>query len=123
MWGGTAYEEMPSDGLCITKDQRVVLVGKTYSRDFYTIGKGQDISSGGEDTDVFCVVINAETFECEFSLRIGGEGSDEPGAVAAGDGEFWIAGSTNSADFPLMGKDVKKDGDAFILRFVNTLNQ
>jgi hypothetical protein len=117
--GGTGYEEMPSDGLCITKDQRVVLVGKTDSRDFYTIGNGQDFSSGGEDTDVFCVVINAETFECELSTRIGGEGSDEPGAVAAGDGEFWIAGSTKSVDFPILGKDVKKDGDAFILRFSN----
>jgi len=117
--GGTGYEEMPSDGLCITKDQRVVLVGKTDSRDFYTVGKGQDLSSGGEDTDVFCVVINAETFECELSVRIGGKGSDEPGAVAAGDGEFWIAGSTKSVDFPVQGRDVKKDGDAFILRFLN----
>ena len=117
--GGTGYEEMPSDGLCITKDQRVVLVGKTDSRDFYTIGNGQDFSSGGEDTDVFCVVINAESFECELSIRIGGKGSDEPGAVAAGDGEFWIAGSTKSVDFPILGKDVKMDGDAFILRFLN----
>ena len=121
--GGAGYEEMPSDGLCITKDQRVVLVGKTDSRDFYTIGKGQDFSTGGEGADVFCVVINAETFECELSTRIGGKGSDEPGAVAAGDGEFWIAGSTKSADFPLLGKGIKKNGDAFILRFVNTLHQ
>jgi len=117
--GGTGFEEMPSDGLCITKDQRVVLVGKTDSRDFYTIGKGQDFSSGGEDTDVFCVVVNAATFECELSIRIGGEGSDEPGAVAAGDGEFWIAGSTKSVNFPILGKDIKKDGDAFILRFLD----
>jgi hypothetical protein len=118
--GGSGYEEVPSDGLCITEDQRVVLVGKTDSTDFFTKGVAQNISEERQDTDVFCVVINAKTFECELSTRLGGSGNDEPGAVAAGEKEFWIAGSTDSVDFPLSPNAVKQDGSAFIVKY--TLN-
>jgi hypothetical protein len=115
-FGGSNLEEPISEGLCITGNQQVVVVGKTYSKDFPLINNTQVISQTGEDSDVFCTVFNANTFACEWSTRFGGRKNDEPGAVVAGENDFWIAGATKSEDFPVSSDARLKQGKAFLVR-------
>ncbi len=93
--GDSAYD------LAIAVNGDVIVVGRTPSGDFpTTAGAYQENHHGGED--IFVAALSSDGSTLRFATLIGGSGVERPGGelVIGENGEIWIAGETNSADFP-----------------------
>src|SRR5262249_35039250 len=81
-----------------------VLAGTTTSPDFPTRGEGGagplQASYGGGPSDAFLVMLSDEG-SIRNATYLGGAGKDELYGLALSPGAVWLAGSTDSADFPL----------------------
>ncbi|MGC8762465.1 MAG: PKD domain-containing protein [Acidobacteriota bacterium] len=92
----------------------LAVAGLTYSPDF----PGGGTFHGFEDA--FLAVFQGPSRTLNFVALLGGSGGDEAAALATDDGGNWIlAGTTGSADFPVLGGLPLAGGqnDAFVARF------
>jgi uncharacterized protein (TIGR03437 family) len=106
---GLAIAVDPAGNACVT--------GYTFSSDFPTVNALQ-ASSGGL-IDAFVTRISADGASLIYSTYLGGKGSDYATDVATdADGNAYVSGFTNSADFPLVNPLISKTGGALWDGFV-----
>jgi len=95
------------------------LTGNTLSTDFPTLSPFQDASGGA--SDAFITGISAAGDEWLLSTYWGGSGAEYGYAIGVdGFGDLYLAGETQSGDFPLENsiQGYKGKGDAFAAKFV-----
>jgi hypothetical protein len=126
--GGSNYEE--GDGIAIDELGSAYVVGNTSSSDFpVTSGAFQAVCNRGTNCgsygDGFVTNLNTSGAVLLYSTYLGGSSSDGALGVAVGaSGYVYIAGSTNSLDFPTTAGAFQPvcrgdcaSGDAFITKF------
>ena len=116
--GGTGLD----GGQAVTADGAgdVCVTGYTESPDFPATG-GFDTTHNG-DRDVFVNKLNGDG-SLRWSTYLGGSGSDEPfGIAAAGAHHVYVAGMTQSVDFPMWGgfdTEYHGNADGFVTKIGN----
>jgi hypothetical protein len=95
--------------LALDPQGNYVVVGETFSPDFGASPSSLNTFSavqpgyGGGNSDGFVMVINAGDFFIMSSSFLGGSGNDSPDAVTFdSNGNYYIAGTTDSFDFPVL---------------------
>ena len=95
--GGTGREW--AYGIAVDRSGNAYVTGNTSSTDFPAVSPIQLKNGGGND--VFVTKINAAGSAWVYSTYLGGTGSDDANAIAVdGSGNAYVAGKTNSTDFP-----------------------
>ena len=98
--GGNAAEEARAIAVGVNRD--VYVTGFTSSPDFPVVEPLQKTNAGASDG--FVTRINSQGTGLIFSTYLGGSGSDNFNAMTIGpEGHLYIAGATNSTDFPQVG--------------------
>ena len=104
-------------GIALDAAGNAYVTGVTGSLDFPVL-KGLQTRSGNTDllgSDAFVTKLDANGTHFVYSTYLGGSGIDVGMAIAvAGDGSAWIAGETDSPDFP--GANPSAEDDAFVAR-------
>jgi hypothetical protein len=118
--GGFSYETV--FGLAVDTSQNVYITGYTYSSDFPNKGAVQPNISG--TPDAFVTKMYANGASLAWSTFLGGSQSDLGYAVSVDSASraVYVAGQTNSPDFPFaLGFDNSLGGqyDAFVVRLDN----
>ncbi len=113
--------------IAVAPSGSVFIVGGTSSEDFPIRGGFQQKWGGGPN-EAYVAKLSAAGNALVYSTFLGGASSEEAAAVAVnGKGEAYVAGFTNSTDFPLKNAiqtTLKEDGDVFVSRLTaggNTL--
>jgi uncharacterized repeat protein (TIGR01451 family) len=91
-------------GYAIAVDGRddVYVAGKTSAMDFPTVSAYQGVYGGGT-SDAFVVKIHPLGSNLMYATYLGGSGSDVANGIAVdSDENIYVAGSTQSADFPIV---------------------
>lgn len=104
--GGSASE----DGRAIAVDSygNVYVTGNTRSADFPVTAGAFRTTYGGGISDAFVAKISPDGRRLLYSTYLGGDWDDYPRAIAVdGAGNAYVAGSTNSIDFPVTAGVVK----------------
>ena len=99
------------------KGQNAYVVGSTNSSDF-PVKNAYDSTYGGRQ-DAFVLKLHAAGDALEYATFLGGRGADAGRAIAVdAQGSAYVAGDTNSSDFPLLGEiDGKQAGqEAFVTK-------
>jgi hypothetical protein len=114
--------------LAIAGNGDVFVAGSTFSTKFPHTTGGAQASFGGGLADAFVARLNAALTQNLQSTYLGGGFSDFAWALAiAGSGEVYVAGNTDSTNFPNTagGAQASKGGgwDAFVARLNATLTQ
>jgi hypothetical protein len=118
--GGTAED----DGYAIAVDGsgNAYVTGETKSTNFPTANALHGSTAGG--FDVFVTEISADGSTLVYSTYIGGSSDDSGNAIAVdGSGDAFVAGGTNSSNFPTQGAFQGSFGgvtDAFVLELNST---
>jgi hypothetical protein len=95
---GGSGNDFPSD-IDLTSTG-IVICGRTFSTDFPVQSPLQGSSAGGEDGFLSKFSLNGTSLL--YSTYLGGTGSERIRQVLVdGNDDFWVAGITNSSDFPL----------------------
>jgi hypothetical protein len=128
--GGSYTDD--AHALAIAGNGDVYVAGVTGSLHFpHTAGGAQAISGSVSDFDAFVARLNSALTQNPQSTYLGGSGGDDAYALAiAPSGEVYVAGGTNSTDFPNTagGAQASKGGiyyyyDAFVARLSAALTQ
>jgi hypothetical protein len=99
-WVGGGFEE--GHGIAIDAEGNAYVVGATGSLDFPGVAAIQGTYGGGS-RDAYVAKLNPSGTELLFSTLLGGAGDDHAYAVAVdAAGDIFVAGSTGSADFPVV---------------------
>jgi uncharacterized protein (TIGR03437 family) len=124
-FGGTGDES--AMGVAVDSTGNVYVTGATTSDDFPTVRSFQPESGGGTEVlrmDAFLVKLDATGSQFLYSTYLGGSGDDSGRAVSVGaGGNPYVAGSTDSADFPLMNAlqpALRGGRDAFVAKLSAT---
>lgn len=89
-------------GLALDSEGYAYVAGRTYSRDFPVVRNNAQRGALRGSADAFVSKLNHEGADLVFSTYLGGAADDGASALAVDNtGNVWIAGSTNSADFPI----------------------
>jgi hypothetical protein len=99
---GGAGDDFPRGGLMVGPQEDVYVVGTSSSADFpCTAGVVQPLRKGPRDSAV--VRLKADGSGLVFSTLLGGTGEDDAamGVRLDGDGNVYVAGHTQSDDFPV----------------------
>ncbi len=124
--GGSGVDWLQS--VVLLEDERIVVVGRTWSTDI-GLGEGGYQESIHGIGDVFIAIISADGSSIESSTFFGGGTSvTEPNCVIVGlDGSILVAGTTLEADLPLTpgAFDTQFSGfsEGYIARFSPALDQ
>ena len=115
--GGTRDEQ--GFGVAVGNGGHAHIVGRTDSSDFPTTTSTFDDERYG--TDGFVTKLSHSGDRPSYSTLLGGRGRDEAHGVAVGDdGHAWIAGWTDSDDFPItlqaLGPSRRGKRDGFLFR-------
>ncbi|MGI8985059.1 MAG: SBBP repeat-containing protein [Acidimicrobiales bacterium] len=94
--GGTAADS--GNGIAVDGAGSAYVTGSTDSTDFPTTSAVQPASGGG--TDAFVAKVAADGSVLDFATYLGGTADDSAFGVALGSGTVYVAGSTESTDFP-----------------------
>src|SRR5207249_1165657 len=90
-----------ANGIALDGSGNAYVTGYTFSTNFPTTSPLQGSNAGGND--VFVTKINAAGSARVYSTYLGGSGHDYGYGIAVdGLGNAYVAGSTNSTDFPTM---------------------
>ena len=121
--GGTDYEY----GYRLTIDSKgnIVVTGQTWSSDFPTTAGAYNTSFQGV-TDAFVSKLSEDLTTLLASTYLGGSASDDGYSIAIDpDGNIFIAGGTDSSDFPITTDtnniSMRGVADAFISKFSEDL--
>ncbi len=97
--GGSGFEAVT--GITLNDLGQVYATGATHSRDFPVLNPIQPASAGNYDAFITHFSVNGNALE--YSSYLGGSGNDTAYAVDIGQlGDIYLAGYTESADFPIM---------------------
>lgn len=97
--GGTGDEDLIMGSIAVDEFGNAYVTGDTTSRDFPQAG-GLSGSERGPD-DAYVAVLNVPGSTLFFSTYLGGSNSDAGHSIAVeASGHAYVAGSTNSPDFP-----------------------
>jgi hypothetical protein len=98
----------------------VYVTGKTFSTDFPTTNASKD--GGGGDAFVARLSFDGTSLSLGYSTYLGGSGDDAGNGIAVdGGGHAYVAGATNSKNFPTTFKAGRTgDYDAFVAKFDGT---
>jgi muconolactone delta-isomerase len=106
----------------------VYVAGWTNSKDFPRTSGGAQGRYGGDPRDAFVARLNSNLTSILQSTYLGGSGDDRANALAIHPttGEVYVAGRTNSKDFPRTSGGAQKDygggeHDAFVARLNSNL--
>ena len=111
--GGAGNEQVTS--IAVAPDGAVFVAGFTDSKTWPDIQLGRLGALGG--TDGFVIRLDPTGKARPFGVRIGGSGDDSLAAISIDpDGDVYIAGSTNSPQFPVKGAYLRQVGGAFIAK-------
>ena len=123
--GGSLYDH--AVGIQIDELGSAYIAGITLSTDFPVKNASQPFPGGGADG--FVTKLSPSGSELVFSTYLGGRGFDQVAALAIDhDNPVYVAGGTNSPDFPITSNAFEKDcdggahtgfciGDAFVTEF------
>ncbi len=116
--GGSADDRALA--LAVTNDGEAVVTGVTYSPDFPVTPGAFDTSYGGGG-DVFVLRLAPDGSSLSFSTYLGGKSYDDGAGIDLDpEGRIYLAGQTDSSDFPTTPQafDRTKSGqtDAFVAR-------
>ena len=96
--GGSADDI--AEAVAVDADGNVYVTGRTSSIDFPAGGGLEDDYQGGP-VDAFVAKLSADGTQLIFATYLGGTGVDLGGGIAVDDdGNVFVSGTTNSADFP-----------------------
>jgi hypothetical protein len=97
--GGSGMDELR--GVHAAGDGRVIVAGNTASTDFPPVGSAFQPQPGG-NKDVFVMSLNTSgnTPQIEAASYLGGAGQDSSLALSVAQGYVYLAGFTESSDFP-----------------------
>ena len=118
---GGSGDGMPRGGLTLDENDNVYVVGGTASSDFPTTSDVLQSALKGT-RDVALVKLKPDGSDLVFSTLIGGDGSDNTimGVRADKAGNSYVAGHTQSADFPLIvgaaQSELGGESDCFIAK-------
>ena len=117
--GGSGRDEVL--GIAVAKDGSAYVIGSTTSIDFPVSPSGFQEAIGHSSSTVFITKLNPSGSAIEYSTYLGGSHRNIGTAIAANDnGEAYVTGSTQSADFPITPGAVQLHNaggmDAFIAR-------
>jgi hypothetical protein len=97
------------------------LAGSTNGTYAFPTTSNSWVRRGGRDAFVLRVATSYTIIALQAAFYIGGNGDDEPYALARAEGKILVAGETFSSDFPLVGRPIqsqrKGSSDAFIASF------
>ena len=97
--GGSADDQI--GGLCVDSEGHAHIAGYTSSPDFPTTPDAFCATLHGGDNDGFVLELNVDGSGLVHSTLIGGSGADQVHTIRVdGTGSKYIAGRTNSSDFP-----------------------
>jgi fibronectin type 3 domain-containing protein len=97
--GGSAEDKM--NGLALDTDGNVHVLGTTRSGDFpISDGALQSTQGGPYSDDLVVLKLTPDGASLVYSTYIGGSWAELPGDIQAHDGRAYVAGMTESADFP-----------------------
>lgn len=122
--GGSGEDS--ANAIAVDDAGNVYLTGETLSSDFpVTAGAYQNKRNGNSifDNDIFALKLNASGSGLLYSTYIGGKGGELSSAIAIDSmGNAYVAGRTNSNDFPLTSGAIDTEF-AFTEAFVAKLNE
>jgi len=99
---GGSGDEFPRGGLALDGEDNVVVVGNTNSANFPTTPGAFARDRRGAEDDAAIVKLQADGSGLVFSTLLGGSKADGlMGARVGASGELYVAGHTQSADFPV----------------------
>jgi hypothetical protein len=101
--GGTSDDDF--GGMYVDPSGDVYITGTTFSTDFPTVNPYQTALGGstGSNSNAFALWFSPAQ-ALKYSTYLGGSGDDAGKAITAGsNGHMWIAGDTQSTDFPNTG--------------------
>ncbi|MFZ5877522.1 MAG: beta strand repeat-containing protein [Nitrospirota bacterium] len=112
-------DEDASLGVAVDATGNVYLTGSTASASFPTVGGVQGAIAGG--ADAFVTKLNAAGSSVVYSTYLGGSGTDTGTSIAVdGAGNAYVAGETQSTNFPVIGAIQATHGgggtDAFVVK-------
>lgn len=95
--GGSGEDRI--NDIALDSEGNLLLTGYTYSSDFPVFHGAQN--SHGGTKDIFVSKLTSDGSDIIYSTFVGGSGADSGREIAVGiDDEAYIAGDTNSSDFP-----------------------
>ena len=99
--GGSAGDD--GHAIAVDADGNTVICGGTESLNFPVFAASQPSHRGGQ-VDAFVAKLNSQGSALVFSTYLGGTNFDHPEGIAAdASGNIWVAGYTDSSDFPTAG--------------------
>lgn len=101
--GGTSDDDFGA--MLVTSSGDVYITGTTFSDDFPTANAYQTALGGSSDTNCNAFLVKFTSAQAlNYSTYLGGSGNDHGEALAlAPTGRIWVAGDTQSTDFPVTG--------------------
>jgi beta-propeller repeat-containing protein len=101
-----------ADAVAVDSAGNVYVTGGTHSSDFPTMGGFDTTHGGGGLYDAFVTKVNAAGSSLAWSSFLGGSDSDQGEGIAVDSaGNVYVAGSTDSTNFPMVGAfDTTYDG-------------
>jgi len=118
--GGSGTYGDSGQSIAVDSSGNAYVTGSTTSTDFPLANAYQDTFGGG-GSDAYVLKLNPNGSELIYSTFIGGNGGDGGGSTFVdSSGNVYVAGSTDSANFPLVnayqGTYGGGDNDAFVLK-------
>jgi hypothetical protein len=119
--GGSSPTGDSGDGIAVDSSGNAYVSGSTFSADFPTVNPVQSTLKGV--SDAFLTKINASGSALVYSTFLGGSGTEFAGGVAVDDlGNAYIAGATESTDFPTLNALQATVGGPSFDGFVTEIN-
>jgi hypothetical protein len=119
--GGSSFDQ--SRGVAVDATNHAYVTGWTHSTNFPTTAGALQPARGddGRASDIFVTKLNPTGSGLVYSTYIGGGGSDAGEGIAVdSNGNTYVAGSTNSTNFPVTAGAFKPSyggsGDAFVTK-------
>ncbi len=107
-------------GIRVDGSGNIVIAGYTYAADFPTLNAAQNGFGGNNANDAFVSKINPAGTAFIYSTYLGGSNYDDARGLALdSSGSAWVAGYTQSPDFPLLNASQTAFGgiaDAFVAK-------
>lgn len=117
--GGSGVDS--AQGVALGSDGTLYLTGATQSLDFPVRNAFQ--ATYNSRTDAFVVKLSADGRSLIYSTFLGGAGDDQAAEIAVDStGNAYVAGTTNSTDFPISGGAFQRDPQGLRDIFVTKLN-